>query len=69
MANMSYCRFENTAGDLQDCLEAIQNGEINDLNSYEIRGLRDLLELSREIIEYEDDIMDGIECSKQEILG
>lgn len=27
MSNMSYCRFENTYGDLQDCLEALLNDE------------------------------------------
>lgn len=27
MSNMSYCRFENTASDLRDCLEALDNGE------------------------------------------
>ena len=27
MGNMSYCRFENTARDLRDCLEAINDGE------------------------------------------
>ena len=26
MANMSYCRFENTYRDLMDCLNALQNG-------------------------------------------
>ena len=24
MSNMSYCRFENTSNDLQDCLEVMQ---------------------------------------------
>jgi hypothetical protein len=27
MANMSYCRMENTASDLKDCVDAIENGE------------------------------------------
>jgi hypothetical protein len=31
MSNMSYCRFENTSGDVQDCIhaleEAVENGE------------------------------------------
>lgn len=27
MANMSYCRFRNTASDLDDCLEALLDGE------------------------------------------
>jgi len=26
MSNMSYCRFQNTARDFQDCLQAIDNG-------------------------------------------
>ena len=35
MGNMSYCRFENTARDLRDCLDAIENGaHTEDLNSY-----------------------------------
>lgn len=25
MSNMSYCRFENTANDLKDCLEQFEN--------------------------------------------
>jgi hypothetical protein len=32
MANMSYCRFRNTAGDLNDCLTALDPYE----NEYEI---------------------------------
>ena len=31
MSNMSYCRFQNTRLDLQDCIDAINGGEINDL--------------------------------------
>ena len=27
MANMSYCRFHNTRRDLEDCLEAIEDGD------------------------------------------
>ena len=27
MANMSYCRFRNTKGDLSDCLNALIQGE------------------------------------------
>jgi len=29
MANMSYCRFENTRKDLDDCLDALREGNIN----------------------------------------
>ena len=28
MANMSYCRFQNTLKDINDCLEAIRNEEL-----------------------------------------
>ena len=36
MGNMSYCRFENTADDLQDCVYAIENGEMSvDMSDYE----------------------------------
>ena len=60
---MSYCRFENTVGDLQDCIEAIRDWEeeCKDLNSYEMKDLKDLLEQAREIVELEDDILDIIE--------
>ncbi len=61
---MSYCRFENTARDLQDCLNAINRGEINDLNDYEQEGLRDILEMCNEIIDMEEFInetLDGYE--------
>ena len=27
MANMSYCRFRNTSGDLTDCLDTIREGD------------------------------------------
>ena len=58
MGNMSYCRFENTARDLRDCVEAINNNETEDLNNYEKEGLEELLILSREIVDMEDYIND-----------
>lgn len=27
MANMSYCRFQNTFSDLKDCVRALENGD------------------------------------------
>ena len=61
---MSYCRFENTARDLQDCINAINRGETEDLNDYEVEGLRDILEMSNEIINMEEfikEILDNYE--------
>ena len=63
MGNMSYCRFENTARDLQDCLNAINRGEIVELNEYEVEGLRNILELCKEILddqEYIEQVIDDI---------
>lgn len=45
MGNMSYCRFENTASDLHDCVSALgdMSQEGFDLSKDEIRGLKSLL--------------------------
>jgi len=51
---MSYCRFENTAKDLQDCVYALDDNDVEDLSSYEINGLRDLLGLAKEIVNMEE---------------
>ena len=63
MGNMSYCRFETTARDLQDCVNAINRGEIVELNEYEVEGLRNILELCKEILddqEYIEQVIDDI---------
>jgi len=58
---MSYCRFENTARDLADCVSAVNRGEINELNEYEIEGLLDILSLCNDMLENEDYIHETIE--------
>lgn len=55
MSNMSYCRFENTYNDLQDCYDAlVEAGSIEKYeegcNQYERPYVRNLVELCREII-------------------
>jgi len=64
MANMSYCRFENTAKDLVDCVNAINRGETDELNNYEVEGLKDILDLSEKIVkdkEYIEQIINEYE--------
>ena len=61
MANMSYCRFENTSRDMQDCLHAIEYSETKELSNYEQRGLEDFLNLAKEIVSIESKIMDKLE--------
>ena len=55
MANMSYCRFENTARDLQDCVSAIDNGNVYDFNEYELNGFKKLIRLAEEIVDMNDE--------------
>ena len=56
MANMSYCRWENTANDLQDCMNSL--GDVHDftewfeaLSSYEQQGVRNILSMAKTINE------------------
>ena len=58
---MSYCRFENTARDLADCVSAVNRGEIDELNEYEVQGLLDILSLCNDMLENEDYIHEKIE--------
>jgi polyhydroxyalkanoate synthesis regulator phasin len=50
--NMSYCRFQNTLSDLQDCFNNLPNG---DLSNDEANAFVDLVLLAKEIAEqYEE---------------
>ena len=52
MGNMSYCRFENTSNDLMDCMEALEEldvEKVSEMSSYEREGLLDLINISNEI--------------------
>jgi len=48
MANMSYCRFENTLIDLQDCLDALNDRNIS--NDRERRKAGTLLKTMAEFL-------------------
>ena len=56
MANMSYCRFENTVNDMRDCINAIEDRETDELSSYEVRALEEFLTLAHEITSMEPEI-------------
>ncbi len=55
--NMSYCRFENTVRDLQDCLSNISQTE--DLSRREAAARKELIELCIEIAEMYPDAASG----------
>jgi hypothetical protein len=50
MGNMSYCRFENTYGDLKDCDEVMGENE-NNLSESELKYKKKLIELCQKIVE------------------
>ena len=56
MPNMSYCRFENTAKDMQDCIYAIEERDVYDFSDYELRGFKEVFELAQEIVNMEPEI-------------
>ncbi len=47
MANMSYCRFQNTLEDLRDCYDAMY--DIDGLNDEEKKAFESMVELCVEI--------------------
>jgi hypothetical protein len=47
---MSYCQFENTANDLQQCLNALKDGELPESET-EKEGLVTIATLARELLE------------------
>jgi hypothetical protein len=52
MGNMTYCRFENTLQELQDCKEALDEGALNDvmnMSGSEREAMFKLIELCQEI--------------------
>ena len=52
MANMSYCRMENTVNDMWDCLEALQEGKYNDLEDVsrlELAAMEDMLSMIEDL--------------------
>lgn len=65
---MSYCRFENTARALRDCVNAIQDREINDLSTYEVNGLAEIQLLAMDIVALQDEIGEIIDSNKERYI-
>lgn len=56
MGNMSYCRFENTSGDVLDCLDALRDRNV--LSESELENAGNMLQAILEFLE-EENIIDG----------
>lgn len=66
MANMSYCRYENTSQDLQDVVNTLMFSDCDeDLNKHELTGLKLILELSQQVVNMEDKIENIIENNER----
>jgi hypothetical protein len=71
MANMSYCRFQNTAHDLYDCIEALEGGEIASVEEFDaaIRMVEDMVKVVLTVADYTgmnySEFMDAVCSSKQ----
>ena len=53
MSNMSYCRFQNTSGDLEDCknaLEELTNDRTGKLSNDELHAAKRLVQTCLDIV-------------------
>ena len=63
MSNMSYCRFENTANDMEDCIEALEESGWNldemienASSPYEARAMQKFVDLCRDVADGFEDL-------------
>ena len=49
MANMSYCRFQNTLEDLRDCRDALNENGLKDLSADEREAAELLIQICDDI--------------------
>lgn len=69
MANMSYCRFENTANDVQDCLKVLYDLDSDSVkefydnlsSDYERAGFKNFLRLCEEVAAYTDEMLSALD--------
>ena len=67
MSNMSYCRFKNTLGDMEDCIEAIEQGETKELSDTEQEAYFNFIESCVKVaIEYGEEIQQRCILAKED---
>lgn len=59
MSNMSYCRFRNTLNDLEDCVYALEDINLEDLSQEELWAAKRMRNLCEEYIELFDSVERG----------
>ena len=69
MANMSYCRYENTSKALQDCVDTLMYSDCGeDLSVYEVDALAQIQLLAMDIINLQDKIGNIIDNNKERFV-
>ena len=63
--NMSYCKFQNTRTDLQDCTytldELLNDGtEEPDLSPEELQAMKNMIDIAGEFIEYAETYLEEL---------
>ena len=64
--NMSYCRFQNTSQDLQDCIDAVDEMRYQDEGDFELskqerNALEEMIEQARYYSEIATDLLEELE--------
>jgi len=65
MANMSYCRFQNTYRDLQDCVFALNNNGPDTLSDDELAAAKMMMQLCDQMQSFYDEVLDEVENRKE----
>lgn len=65
MSNMSYCRWENTASDLDDCLESWHEGVASKDEAYARRRLVKVAQEILSLYECDKEMVDNLELNEE----
>jgi|TARA_R110000850_G_scaffold179544_1_gene305361 hypothetical protein len=69
MPNMSYCRYENTARAMEDCIDTLMYSDCGeDLSVYETDALAQIQLLAMDIINLQDKIGNIIDNNKERFV-
>lgn len=66
MANMSYCRFQNTYRDLQDCVSALNDNGADSLSDDELAAAKMMMQLCDRLQSFYDEVLDEVETRKEQ---
>lgn len=62
---MSYCRFQNTYRDLQDCVNALNDNGADTLSDNELGYAKMMMQLCDQMQSFYDEVLDEVENRKE----